>query len=149
MIAVWSLPRLANRYRTPASRIASSTTLPVVRASSANRITLRRRARPAIPDPVPDRQQRPAAPGGQLAPDPAGYGQHHRDRHGPDRDEVPGAVASELLLHGEEDDRADDRPFHRAQAADDHHEQHVRAVVDVEHGAGVGVERADDEDAAH
>src|SRR5262249_36300721 len=113
MIAVWSLPRLANRYRTPASRIASSTTLPVVRASSATGTSLRRRGRAAIPDPVPDRQQRPAAPGGQRTPDPARCDQYHRDRHGPDRDQVPGAVAGELLLHGEEDDRADDRSLHR------------------------------------
>jgi hypothetical protein len=50
---VWSLPRFANRYRTPASRIASSIARLVVEEVSATAITTIAR-----PDPVADRQQR-------------------------------------------------------------------------------------------
>ena len=78
----------------------------------------------------------------------------------PRPEQVPGAVVAEELVERPEDQRADDRPFDAADAADHHHEDRERGPVDAERGVGAdaqvaheveragqpGAERGDDVD---
>src|SRR5689334_16239286 len=60
----------------------------------------------------------------ELADDAAAEGEHADDEHGALRDRHPEAERSEVVLHREDDERADDWPEDRSQAADQRHEHH-------------------------
>lgn len=86
---------------------------------------------------VPDGKQRPAPPAADEPPQPARHGQRGDDRDPADEDQVPRAVLGKPLLQREQDQRPDDRALNGPDAADQHHEQHLHAVLHGEHRGGL------------
>ena len=100
-------------------RLVSGSERPVRRAAERSPT-----APVAAPGRAARRSCRPTTPQTRPGARPREHGDAAED------DQVPGAVLRELLLQREEDDRADDRPLDRADAADHDDEDHVRRPVD-------------------
>ncbi len=79
---------------------------------------------------------RPAAADRQplldQTPQPLGQQQREGDRGGAQADQIPGALIGEPVLDREEDRGPDERSLEGAQAADQHHEDHVRRPLHAE-----------------
>src|SRR5450432_2180505 len=86
----------------------------------------RRRARGQA---VSDRQQLRAETLFNSAPNALRQEQRKRNGGRAEADEVPRAAVGEPVLDREEDDRPDQRTFERAETSDQHHENHVGAVL--------------------
>ena len=74
-------------------------------------------------------------------PQPLGHEEGEDDGDRTEADEVPRALVGELVLDREEDDGAEDRALEGAEAADEHHEDHVGGVLHAEDRLGLDEQR--------
>src|SRR5664279_4299214 len=96
-----------------------------------------------LDDELPSRrEQAPAAPLLQPAPQALLEADRHDDRQQAKAEQVPRAVLAEELVQGPEDQRADHRPLDASDAADHDHEDRERGPVDAEGGVGADAQVA-------
>src|SRR6516165_10479210 len=80
---------------------------------------------PRVEEMVSDWQQPDVQPVVDQTPQTARQEERKGDSDQAQADQIPGAQIGELILDNEEQDRPNDRPFKRAEAANQHHEDQV------------------------